>query len=98
LKAGDRNTSLSSIMVDGSCFDSMDDMKHVIQDFYSSLFTELEPRRPKVDELFSLTHRGCEILFYEEEAYNVLRECCGDNQNTLFANELIDFRIKEGRP
>jgi len=56
LQAGDRNTkffhriantyrrfnSLSSIEVEGVCYDTLPDMKSAIQGFYKSLFTESE--------------------------------------------------------
>ena len=97
LKAGDWNMSffhkmansyrkfnyMLSIMVEGSCYDSVDDMKHAVQSFYSSLLYEPDPWRPKVDGLVlpSLTvsqRMDLEILFFEEEVYNALGQCYGD--------------------
>ena len=68
---------MPSIMVEGSWYVLMDDMKHAVQGFYSSLFSKPEPWRPKVDGLVfllpSLTdsqRMDLEILLYEEEVQN----------------------------
>lgn len=37
----------SSIMVEGYSYDSLDNMKHVVRDFYSSLFSKPEPLEAK---------------------------------------------------
>ena len=74
---------MSSIMVEGSCYDSSDDMKHAVQDFYSSHFSKPEPRREKVDglvlpSLIDPSRMDIEILLFGEEVYNGLHLCCGN--------------------
>lgn len=77
-----------SIMVEGSSFNSLENMKPAIQGYYSSFFYDVEPWRPKVDGLALPTitdlHRAdIEMHFSKDEVFKALHQCCGDKAPSL---------------
>jgi len=71
------------VVVDGVQYDASPDMKFAIYNFYISLFSEIEPWRPKVDRLPLLWLRDSdnefiEMPFNEEEVTKPLLDCYGD--------------------
>jgi len=97
LKEGDRNTRffhrtansrrrfnfMASVVVDGICCETIENLKTFVHGFFRELFTENEPWRPKVDGLLlpSLSIVAREILerqFDKEEITKALFDCCGD--------------------
>ena len=70
-------------MADGTCYNSLEDMKFAIHEFYSSLFTEHEPWTPKVDRLVSPSLPDSqrvviEYHFSEKEVLKSFQQCSGD--------------------
>jgi len=97
LREGDQNTKffhrtanlrrkfnfMSEVVVDGTRFETAENIKSSVHGFYKELFSETEPWRPKVDGLSlpSLTNEAkedLEVLFSEEEITRALFDCCGD--------------------
>ena len=73
--------SLSTIDVDGVCYDSLPEMKSAIFGFYKSSFIELEQWRPFVDGLpvlQSIEKEFIEMPFNVDEISKALSDCCGD--------------------
>jgi len=74
---------MTEVVVNGTRFERVDNIKSSVHGFYKELFTETESWRPKVDglALLSLTNaakEGLEGHFGEDEITRALFGCYGD--------------------